>query len=98
VLKFKLSNIPPPDLEGSNIWRLGPYFPTLTRAAALVRDPRGGVILVGGDTVPDITTALYQLKHGGANWELMTQQLKVANFYHVAFVIPDNLVSNCTLI
>jgi hypothetical protein len=83
--------------EGSNTWRLGPYLPIPTMAHSLVEDPRGGVIMIGGNTGLVISTSLYRLRHGGAKWELMTQQLKVGNSYPSAFLIPDSLALNCTL-
>jgi len=64
--------------------------------ARLVEDPRGGVILTGGYTGLRITS-LYRLKHAGAQWKLMTQQLKYGNNCHVAFIIPDSFAPNCTL-
>ncbi len=79
------------------MWRLGPYLPVPTMAHSLVEDPRGGVIMIGGNTALEISTSLYRLRHGGAKWELMTQQLKVGNSYPSAFLIPDSLVPNCTL-
>jgi hypothetical protein len=43
--------------------------------------------------------SLYQLKHGGlnSNWELMPQQLKAANQYIVAIIVPDIFAQNCTI-
>ena len=84
--------------ESSSTWRFGPYLPHYTCCAALVEDPRGGVILVGGYTPLGHSTSLYRLKHGGLNaqWELMEQKLKVGNHYITAFIIPDVIVQICT--
>jgi hypothetical protein len=84
-------------MKGSNMWRLGPSLPVQTLEAKLIEDPRGGVILIGGHTGLVTSASLYRLKHGGSTWELMTQQLKIANHAFTAFAIPDRFVPNCTL-
>jgi len=66
-------------------------------AAGLVEDPRGGVIMIGGHTGPAVTSSIYRLEHSGAQWELLTQQLKIGNHYPAAFLIPDSLAPTCTL-
>jgi hypothetical protein len=85
--------------ENSSTWRLGPYLPITTYSAGIVADPRGGVIVIGGYTSSGLTTSLYRLKHAGlfAQWELMTQKLKMGNYSFAAFLVPDTLVQNCTL-
>jgi hypothetical protein len=82
----------------TSVWRLGHNLPVATWRASLIEDPRGGVILVGGVTSSGLTTSLYRLKHAGlfAQWELMTQKLKLGNSYFAAFFVPDRLVQNCT--
>ncbi len=88
----------PPHTKGSTTWRPGPSLPVVLIAPQMVGDPRGGVILTGGATDTYLSPFLYRLRHAGARWEMMTQQLKIANYFHVAFIIPDSLAPNCTLI
>ena len=78
---------------------MGPYLPTGIYENGIVEDPRGGVILIGGTTSSGMSKSLYCLKHGGLNakWELMTQQLKVANTFFAAMIIPDIFAQNCTI-
>ena len=62
-------------------------------AGTLVEDPRGGAILIGGNTGSGsgTTTSIYRLEHAGSQWTLMTQH------YAATFLIPDSLAPNCTL-
>ncbi len=82
---------------GSNKWKLGSYLPVQTKSAGLVEDPRGGVIMIGGNSGDALTTSIYSLKHGGSQWKLMTQKLKIESSYRAAFLFPDSLAPNCTL-
>ena len=84
--------------ENSATWRLGPYLPVGIASSKIVEDPRGGVILIGGNTSTGKSNLLYRLKHGGFNakWELMAQTLKVPNIAFAAMIIPDILAQNCT--
>jgi hypothetical protein len=68
-------------------------------AGTLVEDPRGGAILIGGNTGSGsgTTTSIYRLEHAGSQWKLMTQKLKIGCRYPAAFLIPDSLAPNCTL-
>ena len=77
---------------------MGPYLPVSTMAGALVEDPRGGVIIVGGYLNIGLNT-LYRLKHGGLNaqWTLLQQTLAATNYFNIAIMLPDDLITNCTL-
>ena len=64
----------------------------------LVEDPQGGVILIGGSSQEQpFSDVLYKLSHAGygAKWIELEQKLSVGSRYHIAILIPDNLV-NCT--
>jgi len=64
-------------------------------AASMVSDPVGGVILIGGSFYHDSNPRplLLNLKHVGsqATWEMMKQSLKTPRFWHLAFLIPNEL-------
>ena len=62
--------------------------------AAMVQDPQGGVILIGGYSDKVHLNSLYRLSDIEAEWHLMKQTLKIARSYHSAVLIPDELV-NC---
>ena len=68
-----------------------------TLAAGLVEDPRGGVILIGGNIGSGFTSSIYRLKHAGSQWGLITQKLKVGVGFFAAFLIPYNFAPYCTL-
>jgi hypothetical protein len=92
---------------GSNEWRKGSDLSFGIDHAKMVEDLNGGVILVGGRSVPNpgdedsqlkyYLDTLFQLPHGEANaeWTQMQQKLKYPRFDHVAFLVPDNIV-NCS--
>jgi hypothetical protein len=82
--------------EGSNEWRQGPDLPFGMSGGAMVEDPMGGVILIGGTTPSrDI---LFRLSHvgDGASWKEMPQKLKLGRIFLTAIMIPDHIV-NCTI-
>jgi hypothetical protein len=61
----------------------------------MVEDQNGGVVLIGGYSIPggNIDT-LYQLPHGGqdAVWTKMEQKIKTGRRRHTTFLTPDNIV------
>jgi hypothetical protein len=74
-------------------------LPTPILASALLEDPSGGVILVGGSSLFDsFRTSIYKLEHAGADqkWIELESKLKIGRNYHTASFIPDEL-TNCTL-
>ncbi len=81
--------------QPSTNWRAGPQLPFGISASKMIEDPNGGVILIGGTSdLNAFEDFLYQLPHGGAGavWIRMEQKLKIARFFHVAFLVPDTLV------
>jgi len=84
--------------EGSNEWRQGPDLPFGIRGAAMVEDPEGGVILIGGDASIGHQETLLHLSHvgDGASWKEMPQKLQLRRRYLTAIMIPDHIV-NCTI-
>ena len=84
------------DVNGN--WRYGPPLPIPLGWGALVEDPAGGVIMVGGYNA-EVTyhDTLYRLPHAGpdASWFKMPQRLQNARHYHVSFLVPEGL-ANCT--
>jgi len=78
--------------EGSNEWREGPDLPFNIYGAAIVEDPEGGVILIGGES-----RSLFHLSHvgDGASWKEMPQKLQLGRRFLTAMMIPDHIV-NCT--
>ena len=80
--------------EDSNEWQTGPELPLGIQLSQMVRDPNGGVVLVGGDSPSKgYLDTLYQLPHGGreAEWTKMQQKLKIGRQQHTAFLVPDNI-------
>ena len=77
--------------DGSDQWRPGPELPYGISGAALISDPSGGVVLIGGS--PYLKTIL-RLSHAGleAEWELLPKKLKTGRQHHVAFLVPDDVV------
>ncbi len=75
-------------------WRPGPDLPVPTYGAALVEDPRGPVIFIGGFDGSSNLATIYKLDHvgSGSKWIKMDQKLKVARQLIPAFLIPDRLV------
>ena len=80
-------------------WRYGPPLPIPLSWGALVEDPAGGVIMIGGANVevPHHDT-LFRLSHAGpdASWIKMPQKLKNGRRLHVSFSVPDQM-TECTL-
>jgi hypothetical protein len=66
-------------------------------STGLVEDPRGGVIMIGGNIGGSVTTSIYRLEHAESQWKLMIQELKNGRGFPAVFLIPDNLAPNCTL-
>ena len=85
--------------EGTREWRNGPDLPYGITKAALVEDPTGGVILVGGtsDDAKYLQT-LFRLSDAGddAKWIEMPQILKLGRYGHNAFLVPDD-VATCSI-
>ena len=82
---------------GSSEWKSGPELPFGIMLAAMVEDPSGGVVLIGGyNKERKELSTLFRLPHAGsgATWEEMPQKLKTARYGHTAFLIPDEL-ANC---
>jgi len=85
--------------EGANKWRNGPDLPFGVCLAALIEDPTGGVILVGGQSKNDANLqTLFRLSHAGedAKWVEMPQKLKIGRREHTSFLVPDDITS-CSL-
>ena len=87
---------------GMNQWRYGPELPFKGPLldAAMVEDPKGGVIVVGGSL--DVggvgpIDKLIRLPHAGpgAEWEVLPIALKSPISSHIAMILPYHLV-NCT--
>ena len=84
------------DVNGN--WRYGPPLPVPLCYGALVEDPAGGVIMVGGyNAEVAYHDTLYRLPHAGpdASWFKMPQRLQNARRFHVSFLVPEGL-ANCT--
>jgi len=85
--------------EGSNEWRQGPDLPFGIQGGAMVEDPEGGVILIGGQSPSNFyLDNLFRLSHvgDGASWKEMPQKLQFGRRYLTAIMIPDHIV-NCTI-
>ncbi len=82
---------------GSLTWRYGPPLPVVIQGSALVEDPKGGVILIGGiETQSNLPTSkMYRLRHAMDVWEEMPRTLKSARYKPIAFRVPDSMTS-CT--
>jgi N-acetylneuraminic acid mutarotase len=81
--------------EGSNEWKTGPELPFGIGYSQMVEDQNGGVVLIGGysESGGNLDT-LHQLPHGGqdAVWTKMEQKMKTGRYFHIAFMVPDNIV------
>jgi hypothetical protein len=96
-LSFYLSSVEILD-EGANSWRDGPNLPIAITRAAMIEDPTGGVILIGGrSSTNSYLDSLYRLAHAGEDtqWVKLPQTLKVARSFLTAILIPDH-IANCT--
>ena len=85
--------------EGASEWRNGTDLPFGISDAALVEDPAGGVILVGGFSQNDsFLQTLFRLSDAGddAEWVEMPQKLKIGRHEHTSFLVPDDIAS-CSL-
>ena len=79
---------------GSSEWRKGPELPFPVYASAMVEHPRGGVVLIGGESLGQkmLATMLYLSDAGtDARWEEMPLKLKTAKSYLTAFLITDEV-------
>lgn len=86
--------------QGAGEWRKGPDLPFGITDTALVEDPTGGVILVGGSSDDDeYLQTLFRLSDAGedAKWIEMPQKLKFGRNSHNAFLVPDD-VASCSII
>jgi hypothetical protein len=84
--------------EGENSWRDGPDLPFGIAGAALIEDPTGGVILIGGrSSTNSYLDSLYRLAHAGedAHWVKLPQTLEVGKYRPTATLVPDS-IANCT--
>ena len=66
--------------------------------SALVEDPRGSVLLVGGYSVSEnYLTTIFKLEHSGPDqkWVELDVKLKTGRWRHSVTFIPDEAV-NCT--
>ena len=82
--------------DGSQVWRYGPPLPILVKGAALVEEPKGGVILIGGLTTgPVFLDTIFRLRNANSVWEAIGNTLKTTRYKPVAFLVPDSL-TNCT--
>jgi hypothetical protein len=85
--------------EGASEWRNGPDLPFGITEAALVEDPAGGIILVGGKSTDDeYLQTLFRLSDAGedAKWIEMPQKLKIGRNGHNAFLVPSD-VASCSM-
>jgi len=72
-------------------------MPVATWGMAMIEDPQGGVLMIGGKANKTPTQAIYRLRHGGAQWELLRQKMSTPNCYMSALLIPEYHSTNCTL-
>jgi len=72
-------------------WITGPELPRKSFEAQLI-EYKNSVILVGGGV--DQQTNFYELSSPEGPWVVMRQSLKADRSYHVAFLVPDEIV-NC---
>jgi hypothetical protein len=73
------------------------YFSAKLTGSTLVKDPSGGVLLVGGvhlDTQV-VSDAIYRLKSSKGQWKKLDVKLKTPRFAHTAFFVPDS-VTDCS--
>ena len=83
---------------GSNIWTPGPSLPFAIKGAALIEDPLGGVIILGGFAVSDgaLHNKIYWLPNLATGWVVLEQTLKIPRYVPLAFLVPDSL-TNCKI-
>ena len=85
--------------EGASEWRNGPDLPFGISNPALIEDPTGGVILVGGQSENNSALqTLFRLPGAGddAKWIEMPQKLKIGRNRLTSFLVPDD-VASCSL-
>jgi hypothetical protein len=81
------------DYEESHAgWVMGPSLPKTAVWESSMNEFQNGVILVGGNGQFE-GDHLYQLISPNGTWTEMKQTLKVYQYRHVSFLIPDELVS-----
>lgn len=82
-------------LQNAPNWQPGPSLPSTIAYSSMVQDASGtGVILVGGSHQNTPLNTLYHLNNcHGCEWQLMNQTLKANSYWHVAFGVPDSLVT-----
>jgi len=98
ITYINISGIDSTEVLENNVWRYGPSLKVSTWDGKMVSEPRGGVILIGGNANLIPTSALYYLKDADATtqWILLTQTLSNPIKNQVAFLIPD-IIANCTI-
>ena len=72
-------------------WVISPTMPTVTTYATMVQF-QNSVIVAGGEGGAD-GVHLYRLSAPDGSWEELEQTLKERRAEHVAFLVPDDLVS-----
>ena len=79
--------------DDSSTWRAGPKLPVAASGSAIFKDPRGGLIVVGGNNPSGNFATLYRLRHVGwnAQWETLVPQTKLKVGAAVAIPIPDEI-------
>jgi len=80
--------------DGSSAWRDGPSLDYGMAGMSLVRDPNGGIIIVGGIEATQTYTQIMRLQSGDSSWETLPQKLSTGRFWASAFAIPDGF-SDC---
>jgi hypothetical protein len=63
--------------------------------ARVVEDPNGGVVLLGGLIFGTQSARIFKLQDALSAWVEMKQTLKIARYFPVAFIVPDEM-TNCT--
>jgi len=77
--------------DSSSGWKIGPNLPKTATLSNMV-EYQNTVILVGGFLGVD-GFHMYQLSSPSGTWTVMKQVLKNRGYYHVSFLIPDELVT-----
>ena len=72
-------------------WTTGPNLPKTAEASTMV-EFQDGVILIGGLGEVD-GNHMYQLSSPTGTWTEMNQTLKQKRYWHVSFLVPDEMVS-----
>ncbi len=67
-------------------------------SSAMVTDPFGAAILIGGSTGSDgpAVNTIYRLRDASQNtnaWVLLNVTLNVARYWPVAFLVPNSILS-----